>query len=80
MIRMAARVATFALLAIALALAGCTRAAPSRAAGTIAPTGIDSSGRLDDTSRLQALIDNASEGSTIVFPAGGRYRVEGPST
>jgi hypothetical protein len=75
-VRMAARVAAFALLALALALGGCTRAAPSRAAASVAP-GVDATGRQDVTSRLQDLINNLPDGSTLKFPPRGSYLVNG---
>ena len=31
----------------------------------------------DDTAALQALIDSLPDGSTLTFPAGGKYRIEG---
>ena len=77
MVRMAARVVTFALLAIGATLGYFAHAAPTRADATFSPSGVDSTGRHDETVALQTLIDNLPDGSTLAFPAGGKYRIEG---
>jgi hypothetical protein len=41
------------------------------------PGSIDASGATDVTNALQSFILNTPDGSTIVFPAGAHYRVEG---
>ncbi|MEO8692715.1 MAG: right-handed parallel beta-helix repeat-containing protein [Acidimicrobiales bacterium] len=43
----------------------------------VAPTTIDATGSTDVTEKLQAFIDRTPDGSTISFPAGARYRVDG---
>lgn len=41
------------------------------------PPGIDSSGTADVTAELSSFLADVPDGSTVVFPAGGRYRVDG---
>jgi hypothetical protein len=41
------------------------------------PTGLDATGTTDVTAQLRAFIDNVPDGSTISFPAGARYRIDG---
>jgi hypothetical protein len=40
------------------------------------PNSIDATGSQDASAQLQAFIDNAPNGSTVVFKAGGRYRLD----
>src|SRR5690606_20561950 len=42
------------------------------------PAGIDATGRQDVTEALNDLIAGAPDGAVIRFPAGARYRAEGP--
>ena len=43
----------------------------------VAPATIDSTGSTDVTEKLQAFIAGVPDGSTISFPAGARYRIDG---
>jgi hypothetical protein len=67
------------LIAVVLGLigAGLVGTGSAQAVGSYSPSGIDATGSSDVTARLQAFLDSVPDGSTISFPAGARYRVEG---
>lgn len=60
---------------------GSTVSASAAAAATpspaLVPSTIDATGATDVTTALNAYFDGVPDGRTIVFPAGGRYRIEG---
>jgi Right handed beta helix region len=68
-------------LLILLPLPGLAAPAPAGGGGSgglkRVPSSIDATGATDVTERLQRFFDSVPDGSTIVFPQQGRYRVEG---
>lgn len=63
------------LLAVGFLVAPAGAAEPGRVVPV--PASIDATGRTDVTAALDAFFAGLSPGSTVTFPAGGRYRVEG---
>ena len=52
-------------------------ASPSPIGGVAVPSSITSDGSRDATANLQAFVDSVADNSTIVFPAGAVYRIDG---
>jgi hypothetical protein len=67
-----------ALLALPLLIVPVL-AGPASAGGSVypVPATIDATGGQDVTAQLNAFFQSVPDGSTITFPAGGRYRAEG---
>jgi polygalacturonase len=72
---------TVATAAIAVLGAGCSQVThvdvSSQGHVVTVPPSIDATGAADVTNALQTFLSNTPDGSTIVFPAGAKYRVEG---
>src|SRR5438067_7537181 len=72
------RAVVVALLGLVAAVASPLGSIPTRAAGTYnVPATIDSTGTTDVTQKLVDFFASVPDGSTIAFPAGGKYRIEG---
>jgi hypothetical protein len=65
------------LLVMSVLVASLSLAPLAKAATVQVPVTIDRTGTLDVTRDLQAFVDGVPDGSTIEFPAGGRYRIDG---
>jgi parallel beta-helix repeat protein len=65
------------LITLLLAALPLAAGSPARAATVAVPSSIDATGGADVTDALNAFIAKTPDGSTIAFPTGARYRVEG---
>ena len=65
------------IAALVIAILGALLAAPVALAATVAvPSSIDATGSSDASAALNAFIEATPDGSTIVFKAGGTYRLD----
>jgi parallel beta helix pectate lyase-like protein len=70
----------FVVVAVCFAAAGCVPASGWRvgeSAVVAVPSTVDATGRVDVTTPLHDFLAHVPNGSTVLFRAGGRYRVEG---